>query len=269
MRVTDWNAAIREGGRIGHAIEVHAEIGSTNDRALMVLAEAGGPGRVILAERQLAGRGRRGRSWESPAGRNLTLSIGLPLDMPAAKAPLVGMAVAVAVRDAALREAALPDAALQLKWPNDLVSDAGRKVAGLLIETAVRDDRLVQVVIGMGINVNWLRTEMPPQLADTATSLAELAGHEIDRVALLGRLFGALERELGAVERGERIVDRYRDASWLDGRQVTVSVGPEEIEGTVLGVTEDGLLALQTDAARRVVSSGEVVRVRERPTVAA
>ena len=269
MRVTDWNAALRQGGRIGHAIEVHAEIGSTNDRALAVLAEAGGPGRVILAERQLAGRGRRGRSWESPAGRNLTLSVGLPLDMAAAEAPLVGMAVAVALRDAALREASLPDAALQLKWPNDLVSGDGRKVAGLLLETAVSDDRLAQVVIGMGLNVNWLRTEMPPQLAETATSLAELAGHEIDRVALLGRLFDALDREIGAIERGERIVDRYRDAAWLDGRQVTVSVGPEEIDGMALGVTEDGLLAVETDAGRRLVSSGEVVRVRERPTVAA
>lgn len=264
VRVTDWNAAARRGARIGHAIEVHPEIGSTNDRALAALRDVDGEGRVILAERQLAGRGRRGRTWDSPAGRNLTLSVGLRPRIDASRAPQLGMAAALAVRSAALAEAAL-----LIKWPNDIVAGDGRKVAGLLLETAVRGDRLVQAVIGMGINVNWPRSEMPAHIADSATSLADLAGHDVDRVALLGRLLEALEMEIAAVEAEERLVDRYRQASWLDGRQVTVSLGAEELEGTALGVNDDGLLVLETDAGRRVLSSGEVVRVRDRSTVAA
>jgi BirA family biotin operon repressor/biotin-[acetyl-CoA-carboxylase] ligase len=264
VRVTDWNAAARRGARIGHAIEVHAEIGSTNDRALAALGELDGEGRVILAERQLAGRGRRGRTWDSPAGRNLTVSVAIRPRIDASRAPQLGMAVALAVRSAAR-----PDAELLIKWPNDLVTGDGRKVAGLLLETAVRDDRLAQAVIGIGISVNWPRSEMPPHIADTATSLAELTGHDVDRVVLLGRLIEALEAEIAAVEAEERVIDRYRQASWLDGRQVNVSLGAEELEGTALGVNDDGLLVLQTDAGRRVLSSGEVVRVRDRSTVAA
>ena len=264
VRVTDWNAAARRGGRIGHAIEVHAEIGSTNDRALAALAEPDGEGRVVLAERQLAGRGRRGRSWDSPAGRNLTLSVALRPQIAASRAAQMGMAAALA-----LRTAARPDAALAIKWPNDLVAADGRKVAGLLLETVLLGDRLAHVVIGMGINVNWRRSEMPAHIAGSATSLAELAGHDLDRVVLLGRLLDALDAEIAAVEAGERLVDRYREASWLDGRQVTVSLGTEGLDGIALGVNDDGLLVLQTDAGRRVLSSGEVVRVRERSTVAA
>jgi BirA family biotin operon repressor/biotin-[acetyl-CoA-carboxylase] ligase len=169
----------------------------------------------------------------------------------------------------AVRSAALPEAELLIKWPNDIVARDGRKVAGLLLETAVGGDRLAQAVIGMGINVNWPRSEMPAHIADAATSLADLAGHDVDRVALLGRLLEALEVEIAAVEAEERMVDRYRQASWLDGRQVNVSLGAEELEGTALGVNDDGLLVLETDAGRRVLSSGEVVRVRDRSTVAA
>jgi BirA family transcriptional regulator, biotin operon repressor / biotin---[acetyl-CoA-carboxylase] ligase len=262
--VIDWSAAARPGGRIGHAIEFHPEIGSTNDRALAALDEPGGEGRVILAELQHAGRGRRGRNWQSPTGLNLTFSVALRPRLAATDAGRLAMAAALAVRDACL-----PGARLAIRWPNDLVATDGRKVAGLLLETALLGDRISHVVIGMGINVNWRRAEMPLEIATSATSLADLGGADIDRVALLRRLLRSLENEIGELQQGRSPVARYRAASWLDGRRIVVSLGGHELEGVARGVDEHGALLLDTDQGRRVLSSGEVVRVRERAVAAA
>ena len=105
---------------------------------------------------------------------------------------------------------------------------------------------------------------MPREIADTATSLLELAGHEVDRVELLDHLLAALEDEVAALERGASPLERYRQASWLDGRTVAVGLGSEQLEGRVTGVNEMGSLVLETHAGRRVLASGEVVRVRDR-----
>src|SRR5918996_5282301 len=111
-----WTAAADPDRRIGHAVEFVPVIGSTNDRARALLDEPGGEGTVVVADLQTAGRGRLGRSWQSPPGRNLTLSIGLRPRVTAADAWLLSAAAALAVLDAAA-----PYAALSLKWPNDLV----------------------------------------------------------------------------------------------------------------------------------------------------
>lgn len=264
VAVTDWTAAVRVGARIGHALEAHDRIGSTNDRALAALSEPGGEGRAVLAELQVAGRGRRGRTWESPPGRNLTVSVALRPRLVGSHAGRLGMAAALAVRAACRLHAELA-----VKWPNDLVAGDGRKVAGLLLETALRDQRVAHVVIGIGLNVNWRRAEMPPEIRDSATSLLELARHEVDRVELLHGLLASLEDEIAALEHGVSPLERYRQASWLDGRTVTVSLGDEQLDGQVTGVNEMGSLVLETDAGRRVLASGEVVGVRDRAAVTA
>ena len=154
--------------RVGRSLEYHERIGSTNDRARERLT-GGDDGVVVVADVQTAGRGRRGRSWESPAGVNLMLSVGLALNLSADVAWQLGASAALAVR-----AAAAPWAELKVKWPNDLVTPAGEKVAGLLLETALAGDRVVQAIVGIGINVNWERAEMPPEIAARATSLGTL-----------------------------------------------------------------------------------------------
>lgn len=260
--MTDWNAAADPARRIGHAVEAHAEIGSTNDRARLALDEPRGEGRAILAELQVAGRGRRGRTWQSPAGLNLTISVAVRPRLRAAAAGLLGAAAALAVRTACL-----PHAELAIKWPNDLVDADGRKVAGLLLETALVEECVAHAVIGVGINVNWRREAMPTEVAATAVSLADLARHEVDRVALLGRLLGALDEEVTALERHESPIDRYRAAAWLDGRTVVVSLGDTEVEGVVLGMNDQGSLMLETDGGRLSLTIGEVVHVRQTAAV--
>jgi BirA family biotin operon repressor/biotin-[acetyl-CoA-carboxylase] ligase len=251
--------------RIGHAVEFHPRIGSTNDRARDALREPGGDGLAVVADLQTAGRGRRGRTWASPAGVNLTVSIALRPRVEPARAGLLGVAAALAVRDACAAET--PGHDLLVKWPNDVVTLDGLKIAGLLVETALEDGQLSEAVIGAGINVNWHRSEMPPDIREGATALCELAGSVIDRVSLLGRLLAALDAEVAALERGESPVGRLRAVSALDGRHVTVDLGTKRLEGRAEGISDEGLLLLDTPAGRQALAIGEVIAVREHPDV--
>lgn len=261
MNEPAWSAAADPSRRIGHTVEFHAEIGSTNDRARAALAAAGGEGLAMVADLQTAGRGRRGRTWTSPAGVNLMLSVGIRPRIEAADAGLLGIAAALAVRDACAE--CVSDADLRVRWPNDVVASDGRKVAGLLVETAVEDGRLADAIVGIGINVNWPLAEMPREVRERATSLQELAGGPIDRIALLSAVLTALDAELAALERGDSPVGRLASVSALDGRRVTVDLGAERLDGIASGISEQGLLLLDTDAGRVALAVGEVVAVRD------
>jgi BirA family biotin operon repressor/biotin-[acetyl-CoA-carboxylase] ligase len=256
-RGTDWAAARRPEARIGHAIEVHDTIGSTNDRARELLAEPGGEGVLVVAEGQSAGRGRRGRTWWSQPGRSLSVSVGLRPRLEASRAWQLGLAVALAAREAC--ESVAPTG---LKWPNDLVAADGRKVGGLLVETALEGDRLAAAVVGVGINANWRRAEMPVEISGTATSLGEVARRPVDRVGLLRALAEALEREVEAVERGRSPLEAYRTACVTLGSNVAVDTPAGRIEGPAVAVDEAGALVVETPSGPVAVTSGEVVRVR-------
>jgi BirA family biotin operon repressor/biotin-[acetyl-CoA-carboxylase] ligase len=257
----DWSRAADPVRRIGCAIEFHAEIASTNDRSREALAEPGGEGLAVVADLQTAGRGRRGRTWISPAGANLLFSVAWRPVIAPRLAGLLGGAAALAARDACA--ALVPDAGLAIRWPNDVVDGDGRKVAGLLVETALEGGELTEAVVGIGINVNWLPAEMPPEIEGNATSLQVLLGSSIDRVALLARVLDALDAEVGVLERAESPLPRLRAASWLDGREVEVDTGAATITGRVAGIADDGSLLLDAEVGRLALGVGEVVRVHE------
>lgn len=251
-----WEAASRPKRRIGHAIEAHRAIGSTNDRARDLLAAPDGDGRVVIAEEQTAGRGRRGREWLSPPGLNLLFSIALRPRIAATDAWQLGLASALAAADACGATATV-----ELKWPNDLVSASGRKVGGLLIETMAEGDRLSGAVIGIGINANWRQAAMPADLGTTAISLADLAGAPVDRVVLLARLLEALELELEAIEAGRSPLDRYRALCSTLGQTVSVATAHGTLTGRAVDLDPSGALVVEAADGRHVISSGEVVRV--------
>jgi BirA family transcriptional regulator, biotin operon repressor / biotin---[acetyl-CoA-carboxylase] ligase len=244
--------------RVGHRVERHERIGSTNDRARALLDEPDGDGAVVLAEEQDAGRGRRGRTWLSPPGRNLLVSVALRPRVAAGDAWRLGLATALAVADACDS-----DAPVALKWPNDVVAAGdGRKVAGLLIETMAEGDRLRGAVLGIGINANWRRHEMPDEIRDSATSLADVAGRGIDRDALLNRLIVAIYREIRAVEDGASPLDRYRARCATLGQEVEVAAGSGTITGVATDLDSTGALVVDGPGGRRVLAGGEVVRLR-------
>lgn len=267
MRATeDWARAADPHRRVGRAVEFHAEIGSTNDRAREKLRQPGGDGLAVVADLQTAGRGRRGRTWTSPAGANLLVSVAFrPTIMPRLAGQLGG-AAALAVLDACARFA--PQAGLAIRWPNDLVDGEGRKLAGLLVETALEGEELVEAVIGVGINVNWPASEMPAEIRGRATSLLVLHGATVDRVALLRSLLDALDDEVAALEDGVAPLSRLRSHSWLDGRWVAVDTGTATVTGRAAGIGDDGSLLLDADAGRVSLSVGEVARVQELSTAA-
>lgn len=257
-----WQTAADATRRLGHRVEFHHSLPSTNDRARELLAQSGGEGVAVVADLQTSGRGRQGRSWSSPAGRNLMVSVGLRPRIEARMAGLLSLVPALAVTDAAEASGA---GHLGIRWPNDVVTAGGLKVAGILVEAATEDGQLREAVIGMGINVNWPRSQMPPEIAGRATSLCDLAGGDVDRALLLGEVLAALDREMARLEAGENPVGRLRERSVLDGRRLRVDLGAEVLEGTAAGLADDGALLVDASAGRVAVSSGEVVSVRDEP----
>ena len=255
--MTDWQRADRPRQRVGLGVEVHATIGSTNDRARELLDDPGGEGRAIVTEEQTAGRGRRGRAWVSPPGRNLMLSVALRPRISAPDAWQLALAAALAARSACAAVAPVA-----LKWPNDLVSEDGAKLGGLLLETTIDGDVVTTAVIGIGIDVNWPRADMPREIAAGATSLGELAGAPIDRADLLARLLDALDEELVAVESGISPVPRYRDACATVGTEVDVETADGRVEGHAIAIDDGGALVVETAVGRVALTSGEIIRVR-------
>lgn len=255
--MTDWQRADRPRLRIGRGVEAHATIGSTNDRARVLLEATGEDGRVVVSEEQTEGRGRRGRTWLSPPGRNLMLSVAVRPNIPAANAWQLGMSAALAAR-----AACATIAPVGLKWPNDVVAPDGAKLGGLLIETAIDGDRISSAVIGLGINVNWPRAEMPAEIASGASSLGDLAGTEIDRVALLGAVLDALDVELVALEGGASPLHRYRDACVTLGTDVGIDTAEGRIEGRAIEIDAGGALVVETATGPVTLTSGEIVRLR-------
>ena len=170
-------------------------IDSTN-RYLLDEARAGAPeGVVAVADHQTAGRGRLGRTWEAPPGANLLLSVLLRPAIEPGLRHLATAAVALAALDALPGSGVLEGIAVGIKWPNDLVTPDGRKLAGVLAEAdlGAGSGAPPPVVVGIGINVNWPARDddLPPGLQGTAVSLRQLTGGPVDREALLDGLLAA------------------------------------------------------------------------------
>jgi BirA family biotin operon repressor/biotin-[acetyl-CoA-carboxylase] ligase len=242
-------------------VEWHDALDSTQHRA-RALANAGAPeGTAVFADRQLAGRGRLGRTWFSPVGANLHLTVVLrPACAPSAVAPLslvAGLAVVDAVRAATGIE-------LGLKWPNDVQLD-GRKIAGILTEMQGETDRVDAALVGIGLNVNLPASALPAELAATATSLRIALGHTIDRADLAARLLAAIEARYGRfLSEGFRgMRSEFEAASVLRGRTVEVSGPATAVSGRVRGVDDEGALLLAgADGRTRRVIAGEVTLQR-------
>lgn len=244
-------------------LEVYARVGSTMDVA-RGLAEAGAPaGTLVLAEEQTAGRGRGGRPWHSAPGWSVHLSLLLrPRGGEAAllsTLPLrLGLAVAEAVEAASGVEA-------RVKWPNDVVTERGRKLSGILCEAAVGGMRGTFVVAGIGVNVGQDAEDFPPELRETATSVSREAGRLVPRPLVLGdllsRVLPLVEAPGSALDSDELEALRRRDA--LAGRALTVD---GRRVGRGAGISADGALRV-SDAAGSVreVRAGTVRVVEETP----
>ena len=244
--------ALLDGPARWHTIDLHDEVGSTNDVAVERAHEGTPVGLGVVAERQTAGRGRRGRRWEDAPEGATSLLLSATAATPSVPS-LVPLAAGLAVRGAARKRGARVD----LKWPNDVVAD-GAKCAGVLVEN--HDDVLV---IGIGVDVDWRGTDRSGEAASW-TSLAEVAGRDIDRFDLLADLLAALDTWLNDVERDpETLLGVYRQACTTIGREVVVTTPSDTvIEGRALGVESEGALVVETSDGTVAVTAGDVEHVR-------
>ena len=239
---------------LGRALLVRDTTASTNDDAWSALAELG-DGAAVIALEQTRGRGRAGRRWQQAPGRGLALSVALRLGCEVRQAGVIPLAAGLAAVRAAH---ALGVTAARLKWPNDVLVN-GRKLAGVLCEVRRVADGGEAVVIGIGMNVRQARDEFPPELRDTATSLAlegAAAGLEDAAAAVLSAL-EPLWDELQEGDRAAVLAAWSAQAPWGGWLRVRTPAG--DVEGMAQRLDADGGLVLRTaSGAETTVLAGDV-----------
>jgi BirA family biotin operon repressor/biotin-[acetyl-CoA-carboxylase] ligase len=243
-------------GPLGAHVQWFDAIGSTSDRALAWAENGAHEGSLVLADAQTAGRGRQGRSWASPAGAGIYVSI--VLHPPAQAVPLLTISAGLGVSEGIAAATGLDTF---LKWPND-VNVAGRpprKLAGILAEAGSSGARVQYVVLGIGINV--LPGAYPPEVAARATSLETELGRPVHRGLLLAECLAAVWRRYTMLAAGDEdtvLADWRRRAASTFGRRVEWDTPA----GTQHGIARDvdGTGALLVGAGSGVVrlTAGEV-----------
>ncbi|MBI2981240.1 MAG: biotin--[acetyl-CoA-carboxylase] ligase [Deltaproteobacteria bacterium] len=177
------------------------EIDSTNSEAIRHAREGEPAGSVYVSDSQTGGRGREGRRWESPPGKNLYVSFLLRPEMRPVEAMEITQGVAVVVRETLKADWPSPAEIIAIKPPNDIMI-GGKKVAGILCEMSSIGEKTSWVVVGIGINVNTDPEDFSPEVRETATSLKTVFGREFDREEILERLIQGVY--------GKNIGDRHR-----------------------------------------------------------
>ncbi len=219
--------------RLGADVLVFQQTGSTND--VCIQAAQNPPAKtgplVVLADTQTRGRGRWGRQWAADAGQSVLMSVLLPES--AIMAETLTLAVGVSCARAVEK---ITGMAPELKWPNDLLL-GGRKLAGVLIETAPRSAGGGRCfIIGIGLNVLQRPADFPPGLRDTATSLQSACGQTFDRLSVIDRLLLELEHLLTAPPQPAAVAVDWKSRSAMLGRPVHVRRNGVEIQGRIADV---------------------------------
>ena len=270
---------------VGRVIHYLRSVGSTSTELKALAREGAVPGTVVLADEQTGGRGRSGRTWFSPDGMGVWMSVLLACDASAERLAPLSVAAAVSVAGA-LRELSGLD--VRVKWPNDLLV-GGRKLGGFLVESVqTAGEKVVSAVLGIGLNVSLTEDDLPAELAGAATSLQLAAGRPVARLDVLRATLLALEECFERYER-EGIAgfrERWRELSSTLGREVTVTSSAADtqpgqrddgerpggsatrtvsgsVTGTVTDLAESGALVIRDEAgATRKIWFGDI-RLRQ------
>lgn len=238
---------------LGQHVYVLDEVDSTNSYALELAEQGAVEGTIVLAERQMAGRGRLGRTFASPPG-GLYLSIVVRERLAARDVPFVTLLSGIAAARAIREVTGLP---AQIKWPNDILV-RGKKVCGILNESRFSGDKIDFIVIGIGMNVNTSLEAFPPEVQEVASTLKREMGTEVDRLSLLKALLGNVEELLEAYRSGEEqaTIQQWVALSCTVGRRVSVRSQRGLVEGMALGIDRSGALVIETAGGKeeRVVT---------------
>lgn len=247
--------SVRQTAWAGSKIVYYDVADSTNIQAKRLAEEGAVHGTLVVAERQEAGRGRRGRAWESPEHKGIFMTLLLRPDFEPQKASMLTIIAAMAVAKAIRGMMRL---SAEIKWPNDILLN-GKKICGILTEMSTEFDAINYVVIGIGINVS--NRQFGKEAAEIATSIAIESGMQVNRAGLIEAVW----------EWFEFYYDRFCKDGNLDGireeydsflvnrnRQVRILDPKEPFAGMAKGIASTGELIVETEGGTKLVSSGEV-----------
>lgn len=246
--------------RVGHTLHCLDSIGSTNTYAKQIALEGAEDGTVVVANCQVAGRGRRERPFQSPADKGIYLTALLQPDLPTQRLLPVTALGAVAVCNAVETVCGVRP---QIKWTNDLVLN-GKKICGILTEMSLEGEtgRLQYLVMGIGLNVHHTLTDFPPDVREIASSIAQETSRSVSRPQLAAAEIEEIDKLYNALLTGDIMPywQAYRRDCLTLGKDVQI-LGTDGSRELVKAVDLDenfGLLVEQRDGTRRVVQSGEV-----------
>ena len=229
---------------------------STNVKARELVLEGAESGTVVVADMQTAGRGRRGRNWDSPAGENIYMSVLLKPEMEPSKAPMLTLVMAYSVAKV-LERSGFEE--VQIKWPNDLILSK-KKVCGILTEMELNGTEIGHIIIGVGINAN--QKIFSEELKDKATSLLLEKEKVVDRRDLIEQIVSRFfEDYVQFLKTGDlsKLQAEYNEMLVNYKREVRVLSPGNEYEAFAHGINELGeLLVEKADGSQETVYAGEV-----------
>ncbi len=249
----------------GRSLYCFQVIDSTNSYLLNLAKEGAPEGTVVLSEFQTAGRGRKQRPWLATAGKNLLFSILIRPEVEIDLSQKITLATAIILAETIeryLEEKQLPKIDIQFKWPNDLMVN-GLKLSGILAESILREKKILALVLGIGINLNEKRDEMPEEIRATATSLMELSGQPVERERFLCMFLEQFEKDYERFERTlyREVVDEWKQRCHQFGKKVLLSTPFGQEEGIVRDIDSSGYLVYEDKSGQlHALVAGEIVR---------
>jgi len=253
----DKLAELLKTSRFGREIRLLDEVDSTQNEAQRWAEEGAPEGALVIAERQLSGRGRMGRGWVSPYTKGIWMSLVMRPSTPIHFAPQLTLLTAVALCRSLRRMTSLE---IGIKWPNDLLID-GRKISGILLESAAEDERIKYIAAGTGISVNLDVLDYPEELLERATSLSIQAGRKFSREAIIADFMLEWEQlyDLYLKEGFATLQLLWEALSVTLHQAVTVQTPQGDLEGRAIGLHESGALKLELPTGElKLVFSGEM-----------
>lgn len=256
------NTLLKESLKIGSNLIFYDAISSTNIAGTELALKGCREGTVIIADEQTSGKGRLGRTWISPSGKNLYMSIILTPPISPRDATILTLMSAVACCIALRKLLSLP---VTIKWPNDLMVN-DRKIGGILTEIKADIDKITYAVIGIGININLDIDDLPEEVRGIATSIKTLTGEQFSRTAAAIEVLREMQKWYDILlQKGKKdILSYWQDLSSTIGRRVRVTMGNDVFTGVAEAIDNEGLLILKLpDNSLMKVNAGDIIMLRE------
>lgn len=242
----------------GKSIKLLDKTTSTQEDARQLAEEGAAEGALVISEEQTGGRGRMGRKFHSPRGKGIWMSLVLrpkqPLHLTQQLTLLTGVAVCRAIAKSA-------GVQTDIKWPNDILYQ-GKKVCGILLESATEDERVRYCIAGIGISANLKEADFPEELRNVATSIRIAGGKTVNRTSLIQSIMTEMEvlYELYNEQGFEPVASLWEALSGTVGREVQVQTARDRFSGIATGLNQDGALLVRNQHNELVpVYSGDIL----------